>query len=51
MSAGSMLKARKLISGLSYEKMQIMSRDALKIKTSDDIIAFLAENSIYDGNA
>ena len=45
MSAGSMLKARKLISGLSYEKMQIMSRDALKIKTSDDIIAFLAENS------
>ena len=50
MSAGSMLKARKLISGLSYEKMQIMSRDALKIKTSDDIIAFLAENSAPEFN-
>lgn len=50
MSAGSMLKARKLISGLSYEKMQIMSRDALKIKTSADIIAFLAENSAPEFN-
>lgn len=50
MSAGSMLKARKLISGLSYEKMQLMSREALRIKTSDDIMAFLAENSAPEFN-
>jgi len=46
MSASSMLRARKLISGLSYEKMQWMSQEVLKIKTSDDIKSFIATHCI-----
>lgn len=46
MSASSMLRARKLISRLSYEKMRLMSEKVLKIKTSDDIKFFIAQNSI-----
>lgn len=47
MSASSMLRARKQISQLSYEKMKVMSEEVLKIKTSDDIKSFIAQNCAY----
>lgn len=44
MSAGSILPARKQIQGLSYEKMKGLAEQVLKMKSAEEIEAFVAQN-------
>lgn len=45
MSPSAILKARKQIAGLRYSEMKEMAQKALKIKTADEIQAFIFEES------
>lgn len=45
MSSSAILKARKQISELSFEEMKTMAEKALKLKTTAEIEAFIAEAS------
>ena len=44
MSATSILRARKMINGLSYAEMQKMAEKAVEMDTMDDVVALVNES-------